>query len=227
MNIPMKILVVEDDEIVRTLLERVLTRNGYDVVAVEDGANGEEMAISENFDCIILDLGLPDKNGLEVCKYIRDHNVDTPLLILSAYNTVNFKVNGLDYGADDYLTKPFENEELLARIEAITRRYKSSKGNEVITLGDFTMDFIKREFMVNSKNVFLTNSEFDLMAYFLKNPNRIIDSKELAENVWEIKFDTKTNYINVYMSYLRKKIKEISPKNYLQTVRKKGFILNV
>jgi DNA-binding response OmpR family regulator len=227
MNKPMKILVVEDDDIVRTLLERVLTRNGYTVVAVEDGTRGEEMAVSDNFDCIILDLGLPDKNGLEVCKFIRDHNVDTPLLILSAYNTVNFKVNGLDFGADDYLTKPFENEELLARIEAITRRYKSGKGNEVIELGDFTMDFIKREFMVNGRNVFLTNSEFDLMAYFLKNPNRIIDSKELAENVWEIKFDTKTNYINVYMSYLRKKIKEISPKNYLQTVRKKGFILNV
>jgi DNA-binding response OmpR family regulator len=227
MSKPMRILVVEDDDIVRTLLERVLTRNGYTVVAVEDGTKAEEIAISDNFDCIILDLGLPDKNGLEVCKFIRDHNVDTPLLILSAYNTVNFKVNGLDFGADDYLTKPFENEELLARIEAITRRYKSSKGNEVIQLGDFTMDFIKREFLVNGRNVFLTNSEFDLMAYFLRNPNRIIDSKELAENVWEIKFDTKTNYINVYMSYLRKKIKEISPKNYLQTVRKKGFILNV
>ncbi|MEX0686002.1 MAG: response regulator transcription factor [Balneolales bacterium] len=223
----MKILVIEDDYVVRSLIERVLDKHGHEVESVEHGQEGETRAIQNNYDCIILDLALPDKNGIEVCKNIRAKEVKTPVLILSAHKTTDSKVTGLNTGADDYLTKPFENEELLARIEAVTRRTRDQANGvkERLNFGELNMDLIKREFTVNGEKIWLTNNEFNLLAYFLKNPERVIGKDELTKNVWEVTFDTQTNFLNVYISYLRKKINEVTSKNYIQTVRKKGFIL--
>lgn len=222
----MNILVIEDDEVVRTLVQRVLQKNNYTVSVAAEAEEGERLANTQPFDCIILDLALPDKNGLEVCKDLRDRGNKTPILILSARKNIDTKVSGLHSGADDYLTKPFDNKELLARIEAITRRSQQSSDNsEFLNCGELRINLLKREFTVGGKMVWLTNNEFNLMAYFLQNVDRVIDKEELADKVWGITFDTQTNFINVYVSYLRKKINEITPKEYIQTVRKRGFIL--
>lgn len=222
----MKILVIEDDRIVRTLVTHVLEKEGHEVAIAERGETGEKTALEESFDIIVLDLGLPDKNGLEVCKVLRDNDINTPILILSAYQNTDTKITGLNTGADDYLTKPFDNKELLARIDAITRRVKKGDApTNVYECGELRIDLVNREFYVRDVKVLLTNNEFNLMAYFMKNPNRILEKDELTNNVWDINFDTNTNFLNVYISYLRKKIEEITPVNYIQTVRKKGFML--
>lgn len=209
------------------MVQRVLQKNNYTVSVAVEAEEGERLADTQAFDCIILDLALPDKNGLEVCKDLRDRGNRTPILILSARKNIDTKVSGLHSGADDYLTKPFDNKELLARIEAITRRSQQSHENsEILTCGELRINLLKREFTVGGKTVWLTNNEFNLMAYFLQNVDRVVDKEELADKVWGITFDTQTNFINVYVSYLRKKINEISPKEYIHTVRKRGFILS-
>lgn len=225
----MRILVIDDDDVVRSLVQRVLEKNGYSVSAAAKAEEGEELAQSEHFDCIILDLALPDKNGLEVCAFLRESGVTTPILILSARKNFDIKVLGLSSGADDYLTKPFDNNELIARIEAISRRTRDhgdsgSSSTEVLTCGELRLHLIKREFKVNRTQVWLTNNEFNLLAYFMRNVDKVIEKEELADKVWGIKFDTQTNFINVYVSYLRKKINEVTDREYIQTVRKRGFV---
>lgn len=224
----MRILVIEDDDVVRTLIQRVLEKNGYDVTSVSQALQGEKLAQDGSFDCIILDLALPDKNGLDVCNDLRESGVDTPILILSARKNIDTKVSGLTAGADDYLTKPFDNKELIARIQTITRRIRSnpdSTSNDTLACGELKLHLIKREFTVKGTPIWLTNNEFNLMAYLMKNVDKVVEKEELADKVWGIKFDTQTNFINVYVSYVRKKINEVTDKDYIQTVRKRGFIL--
>ncbi len=218
----MNILVIEDDPSVRTLVKAVLEHNGKSVSTADTATEGEKSAVEGNFDMIILDLGLPDGDGYEVCKNIRDKNITTPVLILSGEQDTDVKVKCLKVGADDYLTKPFNTEELIARMDAINRRSEAS-GEQKLTCGELKVDLLKREFQINNELVQLTNNEFNLLVYFLKNKNRVITQEELAEKVWDIHFDTQTNYINVYISYLRKKIREHTEVDYIETIRKKGF----
>lgn len=219
----MKILVIEDDPSVRTLVKAVLEHNGNDVSTADNATDGQSTAINDDYDMIILDLGLPDGDGYEVCKNIRDQNVVTPVLILSGEQETDVKVKCLRVGADDYLTKPFNTEELIARMDAIKRRSESS-GDQQLVCGELKVDLLKREVYVNGEKTQLTNNEFNLLVYFMKNKNRVISQEELAEKVWDIHFDTQTNYINVYISYLRKKIREHTDVDYVETVRKKGFL---
>lgn len=219
----MKILVIEDDPSVRTLVKAVLEHNGNDVSTADNATDGQSTAINDDYDMIILDLGLPDGDGYEVCKNIRDQNVVTPVLILSGEQETDVKVKCLRVGADDYLTKPFNTEELIARMDAIKRRSESS-GDQQLVCGELKVDLLKREVSVNGEKTQLTNNEFNLLVYFMKNKNRVISQEELAEKVWDIHFDTQTNYINVYISYLRKKIREHTDVDYVETVRKKGFL---
>lgn len=218
----MKILVVEDDPSVRTLVKAVLEHNGNSVQTAETAHDGQALAIEEKFEMIVLDLGLPDGDGYEVCKKIRAEGITTPVLILSGEQETDVKVKCLKVGADDYLTKPFNTEELLARMEAIQRRAESS-GDQTLVCGEINLHLLRRECSVNDNKLQLTNNEFNLLVYFIKNKNRIITQEELAEKVWDIHFDTQTNYINVYISYLRKKIREYSETDYIETIRKKGF----
>ncbi|SMO39385.1 response regulator transcription factor [Gracilimonas mengyeensis] len=219
----MKILVIEDDPSVRTLVKAVLEHNGNSVTTIDNAKEGESSAVENDFDMIILDLGLPDGDGYEVCKNIRDKNVSTPVLILSGEQETDVKVKMLKVGADDYLTKPFNTEELIARLDAIKRRSEKA-GDQMLSCGELRVDLLKRRFTINGEEVQLTNNEFNLLVYFLKNKNRVITQEELAEKVWDIHFDTQTNYINVYISYLRKKIREHSDVDYIETIRKKGFV---
>jgi DNA-binding response OmpR family regulator len=221
----MDVLVIEDDQSVRVLVRAVLEKNGNSVAQADNAADGQELAFNNEYDIIILDLGLPDGNGYDICKNIRDQDITTPVLILSAEQETDVKVKCLKVGADDYLTKPFNPEELMARVEAITRRSTDASGEQVLNCGDLKVKLLEREFYVDGTEIDLTNNEFNLLVYLLKNKNRIISQEEIAEKVWDIHFDTQTNYINVYISYLRKKIRDHTENDYIETVRKKGFVL--
>jgi DNA-binding response OmpR family regulator len=221
----MDVLVIEDDQSVRVLVRAVLEKNGNSVAQADNAADGQELAFNNEYDIIILDLGLPDGNGYDICKNIRDQDITTPVLILSAEQETDVKVKCLKVGADDYLTKPFNPEELMARVEAITRRSTDASGEQVLNCGELQVKLLEREFHVDGTEVDLTNNEFNLLVYLLKNKNRIISQEEIAEKVWDIHFDTQTNYINVYISYLRKKIRDHTENDYIETVRKKGFVL--
>lgn len=221
----MNVLVIEDDPSVRTLVKAVLEKNEYEVDIADTAESGEEHASENSYDIIILDLGLPDGDGFDVCKSMRDQDITTPVLILSAEQETDVKIKCLRVGADDYLTKPFDTEELLARIEAISRRSGDVNGDRVLECGELQVNMLEREFRVNDTKVDLTNNEFNLLVYLLKKKNQIVTQEEIAENVWDIHFDTQTNYINVYISYLRKKIRGHSDSEYIDTVRKKGFII--
>lgn len=221
----MSILVVEDDPTVRTLVKAILEHKGNSVSIAETAEEGEKLAFSDEFDMIVLDLRLPDGNGYDVCANIREQGIVTPVLVLSAEHETDVKIKVLNVGADDYLTKPFNSEELMARIDAIARRSSKDVDKE-LSCGDMMVDLINRQMTIKGNDVQLTNNEFNLLVYFMKNRDKVISQEELAENVWDIHFDTQTNYINVYISYLRKKIREYSEYEYIETIRKKGFLFN-
>lgn len=221
----MKVLIIEDDQVVRSLLERIFRKNDYEAEFAQNASDGLTLALNRDHDCIILDLGLPDKDGLEVCQSIRSNNINTPILILSAYKQTDTKVSGLNYGADDYITKPFENEELLARVNALIRRnQKLSDGNSVLRVRELKMNLIDREFFVNDNKIPLTNNEFNLLAFLMKNQDEIVTKMDILNNVFDMQNETETNFINVYISYLRKKIAEFSTEEYIRTLRSKGFL---
>lgn len=219
----LKILVVEDDPTVRLLVKKALENNGGIISEADSAKNGESKAIKNNYDMIILDLRLPDGTGYDVCGNLRDNDVTTPILVLSAEQETNMKVKVLKVGADDYLTKPFSVEELLARIEAILRRSTVQGSESELACHEMKIDLIKRKMIIHGAEVDLTNSEFNLLVYLVRNSGRTISQEELAKNVWGIGFNTQTNYINVYISYLRKKIRKHSDFEYIRTIRKKGF----
>lgn len=220
----LRFLVIEDDPTVRLLVKKALENHGGDISEADSAGSGEEKALNGDYDMIVLDLRLPDGTGYDVCANLREKNLTTPILVLSAEQETNMKVKVLNVGADDYLTKPFSVEELLARIEAIHRR-SNVKGDTESELECYEMkiDLIERLMIINDVEVDLTNSEFNLLVYLVRNKGRTISQEELAKNVWGIDFNTQTNYINVYISYLRKKIRKHSDFEYIRTIRKKGF----
>lgn len=218
----LNLLVVEDDPTLRVLLGKIFEKHGNKVKFADTAAGGEKKATEDQFDIIILDLRLPDGNGYDVCEKIREKGVETPVLVLSAEHETDVKVKLLKVGADDYLTKPFEIDELLARLEVLNRRNQKDAERK-IRCGELEIDLLERQTLINGSEVKLTNSEFDLLVYFARNRGRVLSQDELAKNVWENDFDTQTNYINVYISYLRKKMREYTDYPYIETIRKKGF----
>lgn len=219
----LEILVVEDDPTIQTLVKAILTRDGNHVTIAKTAEEGEDRIQNEQYDMILLDLRLPDGNGYDMCNDLRQAGVTTPVLFLSAEHETDVKIKCLKVGADDYLTKPFNSEELLARIEAIVRRSTSRGNDNELRCGIIKVDQVARVAYVKEEEIQLTNNEFNLLVYFIKNTNRIISQEELAQKVWDIHFDTQTNYINVYISYLRKKIREKTDQEFIETIRKKGF----
>jgi len=224
----MNILVVEDDPTSLKLVKYALEKSSYHVDGAETGLKGLDYANGNKYDCIILDIGLPDISGLDVLKKLRSSGNDTPILLLSSYDNVDTKVEGLESGADDYITKPYEFREMMARLFVITRRKKPSQTETqgLLRCGELSVDLLSREFQVNGKVIPLTNNEYSLLIYFLNNPGRVVDRMELSEKVWGISFDTQTNFVNVYLSYLRKKIREETEHEYIQTIRGEGFKLD-
>ncbi|HYW36035.1 MAG TPA: response regulator transcription factor [Balneolaceae bacterium] len=222
----MQVLVIEDDPTMRALIQMILENNNHEVEVESTFESGKIRAMENSIDLVLLDLGLPDGNGYDICKSMREHGSTTPVLVLSAEKETDVKVKCLEVGADDYITKPFDNSELKARVKAIFRRSQETNHNsEVLRCGELEINLINRSFKVNDEKVELTNNEFDLLVYLIKRKNEVVSLEEIAQDVWDIDFDTQTNYINVYISYLRKKIRARSEHNYIETVRTKGFII--
>ncbi len=223
-NEKIKIILVEDEKRLAHSLERLLIRAGYEVILAFDGQSAIDAVTRQELHLMILDINLPVKSGIEVLQYIRSSSYSTPVLFLTARDTIQDKVKGFEIGADDYLTKPFDSAELLARIQAILRR-SGAKSSSVLQSADLTMDVVKRIVRRADQTINLTQTEFALLEFFLRNKNTILTRRRLAEQVWGYKFDTGTNIVDVYISYLRESIDEgFSPK-LIETVRGEGFIL--
>jgi len=219
----MRILLVEDDRRLSGILKRGLIEEGYAVDAVYDGEEGEYYAETTPYDLIILDIMLPIKDGLEVCRDLRQKRVNTPILMLTARDTVEDRVKGLDAGADDYLIKPFAFNELLARIRALLRRESMTKTPR-LKVGDLEMDTLSREVWYKGKLIDLTNKEYIILEYFMRHPNMVISRTMLENHAWDYEFDSISNLIDVYIRKLRRKLgdEENSP---IQTVRGAGYRL--
>ncbi len=219
----MKILVIEDEQSVSSFIKRGLKEQSYIVDVAYDGENGKQLALQNQYDIILLDLILPQLNGLELCKIIRQHKT-VPILMLTALGSTDNIVKGLDAGADDYLTKPFKFQELLARIRALMRREKELINNTSIKISNLDVDLRSKQVYRDGKIIKLTSREFYLLHYLIRNRGIVLSRGEIAENIWNDSFDTGSNIVDVYINYLRNKIdKNYSPK-LIHTVYGMGYI---
>ena len=220
-----KILIVEDEKQMADFINLELKHEGYDVEICYDGEQGYENAIKTNYDIILLDIMLPKINGMEVCRKLRMKK-DTPIIMLTAKGDITDKVNGLDIGADDYITKPFEIEELLARMRVILRR-KSHKENEskIIQVADLKLDLEKKQVSRNGKNIELTKKEYELLEYLMKNNGIVISREKIIETVWNYDFIGDTKIVDVFIRYLRSKIDDGYDKKLINTVRGFGYVI--
>lgn len=220
----MRILVIEDEKKVASFIKRGLEEAGYSVDIAADGEEGLYLAEIDDYDLIILDLILPRKSGLEVCKELREQRISIPILILSARDSVEDKVTGLDMGADDYLTKPFAFSELLARVRALLRRGETMTPVK-LQVADLIMDTVTHEVTRAGKEIKLTGKEYALLEYFMMNPGKVLTRTMLSEHVWDYTFDTFSNVIDVYINYLRNKVdRDFDPK-LIHTVRGVGYVM--
>lgn len=220
----MRILVVEDEQKVAGFIQKGLEEEGYTVDVAFDGESGVEKASSGNYNLIVLDIMLPKKDGIAVIKELRESNNNTPVLCLTARDSVDDKVAGLDVGADDYLAKPFAFAELVARCRALIRRGNSDRGAEIL-FADLRLDPVSHKVWRSGDEINLTSKEYALMEYFMRNPNRVLTRAMIAENVWDYSFDSFTNIIDVYVNYLRNKVDRDYDKKLIHTVRGSGYVL--
>jgi DNA-binding response OmpR family regulator len=222
-----KILLVEDETKIANTLKKGLAENGYWVDVAFDGLIGKRLILSNTYDLIILDINLPGLNGYELCRIIRNYNQQVPVLMLTAMNTTDDKVEGFDAGTDDYLLKPFEFKELLVRIRALLKRTMNQQlptGN-ILRMSDLEMNLDSKEVKRGNQPILLTAKEFQLLEYLLRNRNRVVSRADIAVNVWDIDFDTKTNVIDVYVNYLRNKIDKRFSTKLIHTQVGMGYIL--
>jgi DNA-binding response OmpR family regulator len=234
----MKILIVEDELNVAEVLKRGLQEEGYETDVAYDGQIGLRLAQSGSYELIILDVNLPIFNGLELCKKLREKDEQTPVMMLTALSMSDDIVLGLEAGADDYLPKPFRFNELYARVKALTRRKKfpistpiidgqKNESTDRFTLADLVIDFDAKQVKRNSKSIQLTAKEFSLLEYLARNKGRVRSRLEIAEAVWDLNFETGTNFIDVYINYLRNKIdKNFTPK-LIHTITGFGYVLKL
>jgi heavy metal response regulator len=219
-----RLLVVEDENKVASFIKKGLEEEGYAVDLAADGEAGLAMALERVHDLIILDIRLPKMDGLQVLQMLRRDKITTPVLLLTVRATIEDKVLGLDAGADDYLTKPFAFQELLARVRALLRRRAETEPS-VLQVGDLSLDPARRTVTRGGVKIDLTAREFSLLDYFMRNPGRVLTRTMIAEHVWDYSFDTSTNVIDVYVNYLRKKIDAEREPKLLHTVRGVGYVL--
>jgi DNA-binding response OmpR family regulator len=221
-----RILVVEDEPKVASFLKRGLEENGFSAEIAYDGSIGKRMFDAGDYDVLILDINLPYKNGIELCREIRSSNQKIPVLMLTALGTTEDKLLGFDSGADDYLVKPFEFRELLARIRSLLKRISVAEtGGNILKFLDLEMNLDTYEVIRGEKIIDLTQKEFALLEFLLRNKGRVVSRIDIAEKVWDITFDTGTNVIDVYVNFLRKKIDRDFSQKLIHTQTGVGYIL--
>lgn len=221
----MRILVVEDQPKMASFIKKGLLAQGHIVDLTETGAAAESLVSENPYDLIVLDVGLPDQNGMDTARHIRRDGFKGPILMLTALSSTKDKIHGLDAGADDYLTKPFDFEELLARIRALLRRNSGSETSTKLRFSDIELDMVLRKVIRDNKELNLTAREFSLLEYFMRHPNRPLTRVEISEHVWDVNFDTNTNVIDVYINMLRKKVDAPFSKKLIHTMVGFGYIL--
>jgi len=221
----MRILVVEDQKKMASFLKKGMEEAGYAVDIAETGGTAESLVAENEYDLIVLDVMMPGQNGIDTARHLRSDGFIGPILMLTALSGTREKVHGLDAGADDYLTKPFEFEELLARVRALLRRKGSSTVNSELKFADLQMNLVNRKVTRGTTEVVLTAKEFGLLEYFLRNPNRPLTRTEIGEHVWDIHFDNESNVIDVYVNMLRKKIDAPFETKLIHTVVGVGYAL--
>ena len=219
----MRILLVEDEKNVAAFIKKGLEEEAYTVDVAEDGPEGLLMATEANFDLIILDVMLPGMNGIELCKTLRAKGINKPILMLTAVDSVERKVEGLESGADDYLVKPFAFSELIARIKALLRR--TSDIVSELSLDDLRIDLLARRVYRGKREIILTHKEFSLLEYLLRNKDRILSRTQIIENVWGYDFTPGTNIVDVHIKSLREKVDAGFKRKLIHTVRGTGYIM--
>jgi len=219
----MRILVIEDEKKIASFIKRGLKEEGHMVDVAYDGEEGYRLSGENDYDLILLDIMLPKRDGISLCRQLRDDGVTTPVLMLTAKDSIQDKVTGLDSGADDYLTKPFAFEELLARIRALVR--KRSQQATKLQAGDLVLDMISHRVTRTGREILLTMKEYALLEYLMRNAGTVVTRTMITEHVWDIDFDTSTNIIDVYINYLRNKIDSGQQKKLIHTVRGRGYLL--
>ena len=219
----MKILIIEDDKILSKTVEQCL-KGRYDIDSAYDGSEGLLYAKQEIYDLIILDIMMPIMDGYEVLTNLRNEKIFTPVLILTAKDSINDKVRGFRSGADDYLVKPFNREELLARVDALIRRSTGNYSENVIEFKGLVLDLNSRKIKIDGKEVVLQGKQFDVLEYLINSKNTIITKEQIFDKIWGFNSETTTNVIEVYASGLRKELKKIGYDKYLKTIRGVGYI---
>ena len=223
----MKILIVEDEIKVAEFLKKGLEEQGYSTDVAYDGQMGEKLALRNQYDILLLDVILPLINGYELCKRIREKKPHVPILMLTALGTTEDKLSGFDSGADDYLVKPFEFSELLARIRALVKRATGVvQTSAIIKVADLELDLDKKTARRGNTDIELTAKEFALLEFLMKNKGRVVSRPDIAEKVWDITFDTGTNVVDVYINILRKKLDKDFTRKLIHTRVGMGYILN-
>jgi DNA-binding response OmpR family regulator len=221
----MRVLIVEDELRLARLLRRVLEEERYTVDEAHDGVMGEEMARDGEYDAIVLDVMLPGRSGVAVCENLRRERVTAPILMLTARDALEDRVNGLDAGADDYLTKPFAFAELLARLRALTRRRNVEMQSPRLELDDLSMDIVRHEVTRGGKRIELTPREYALLEYFLRHPGQVLSRTQIISGVWRYDAYLTSNAVDTYVHYLRDKIDKGHERKLLHTVRGIGYVL--
>lgn len=220
----MRILIVEDDQGIVRMLERGLSAHGYQCVSAPDGERGAALAVDDSVGLVLLDLWLPKLDGHEVLRRIRRDRSDLPVLMLTARDDVHNKVSALDGGADDYLTKPFVFEELLARIRALTRRLDQPTSS-MLEVGDLKLDLLSRRAWVGERQMELSSREFALLEYFMRHPGQVLSRQQILSSTWDYDFDPGSNVVDVYVRYLRRKLSPRGEESRITTVRGAGYRL--
>lgn len=223
----MKILIIEDEKDLASVLAEMLKQEGYNVSKVHNGIDGLDYALTNTYDVIILDIMLPQMNGIEVLKEIRKNGINSSILMLTAKSEIEDKINGLDNGADDYLTKPFVSKEFLARVRALSRRNnKEYLGNQLI-FGDICVDKNKHELLKDTQKIKLSQKEYAILEMLILNKGNILSKEQFTQKIWGYNTDIEYNSIEVYISFVRRKLNAIQSNVKINTVRGLGYVLEV
>ena len=221
----MKLLLVEDEKQLSEALQQILIKNKYSVDAVYNGEEGLLYALSDVYDVIILDIMLPKLNGIEILKTIRKKGISTPVILLTAKATIEDKILGLDCGADDYLPKPFSTEELLARLRALTRRSGGFINENTLEFSDIKLNLSTYDMEVKDNSITLTQKEFEILRYFMQRPKSVVSKDDLITKLWGYDSDVEYNNIEVYISFIRKKLAYVESNVKITTIRRVGYRL--
>lgn len=223
----MKILIIEDEYSLADTVAEALKRENFDVTIITNGEDGEDEALTNVYDLILLDVMLPKKNGFEILKTIKQEKIDSPVILLTAKSEIDDKLNGLENGADDYVTKPFHLKELIARVKVVLKRNANIEDTNILEFGDLKLDLTNGEMICDNQKIQISGKELNLLELLMLNKSQVIDKEVIADKIWGFNSDAEYNTAEVYISFLRKKLKLLKSKVKIKTVRSIGYKLEI